>query len=65
MFVCLCRPTREKDLRLAIRAGARDLDAVGRACGAGTRCGTCRPDICRFIAEEARQDEMEYMGAAK
>lgn len=65
MFVCLCRPTREKDLRLVIRAGARDVEAVGRACGAGKHCGTCRSDIVRLLGDEAQRDEQECATAAK
>jgi NAD(P)H-nitrite reductase large subunit len=29
----------------AVAAGAATVDDVGRACGAGTVCGSCRPTI--------------------
>ena len=65
MFTCLCHPTREKDLRLLIRAGARDLATIGRACGAGTGCGTCRPEIRRMLRDEEPHEEAEAAVAAK
>jgi assimilatory nitrate reductase catalytic subunit len=55
--VCACLRIGTRAIDEAIAAGARDADAVGRATGAGTNCGSCRPEIARRIAaapEEAR-----------
>jgi bacterioferritin-associated ferredoxin len=56
MFVCICAQVREREVRVAIRQGARDEDAVGDACGAGTGCGTCLERICALLHEETRSD---------
>jgi assimilatory nitrate reductase catalytic subunit len=34
----------------AIAAGAGDVDAVAEATGAGTSCGSCRPELARLLA---------------
>lgn len=39
-------------IRACARAGARNCDDVGAACGAGTGCGGCRPAIDRVLADE-------------
>ena len=51
MYVCICARVRERDVRQAIRGGARSEESVGEACGAGTRCGMCLDRICDLIEE--------------
>ena len=51
MFVCHCRAVTDGEIRAAITAGARDLDEVGRRCGAGITCGGCCPLIQELLAE--------------
>jgi bacterioferritin-associated ferredoxin len=41
VIVCLCKGVPERAVRRAIRTGARTVSDIGRACGAGTGCGTC------------------------
>jgi len=53
MYTCICERVRECDVRSAISRGARTEESVGRACGAGTGCGTCLDRICELIDEEA------------
>jgi bacterioferritin-associated ferredoxin len=43
MFVCHCRAVTDREIGEAIAAGARDLDEIGRRCGAGITCGGCCP----------------------
>lgn len=45
MIVCLCHGVRDRDIDAAISEGATTVGEVGRACGAGTGCGACIPDI--------------------
>ncbi len=45
MIVCLCHAVRDRDLDAAIAEGASTVEEVGRACGAGTGCGACIPDV--------------------
>jgi bacterioferritin-associated ferredoxin len=58
MYVCICARVRERDLRSAIRTGARCEESVGEACGAGTGCGSCVDRICDIIDEERRKDTL-------
>jgi len=52
--VCACLKVGARAVQAAITAGAVDADAVGAATGAGTNCGSCRPEIARMITERAR-----------
>ena len=51
MIVCICRAVCDRELKTTIAHGARSLDEVERACGAGGDCGSCRPDIERLLSE--------------
>ena len=53
--VCACLNVSARRIDGAIAAGALNIDAVGRAVGAGTGCGSCRPEILRMI--RARRPE--------
>lgn len=48
-MVCACLKVGAKAVSSAIAAGADTADAVGAATGAGTNCGSCRPEITRMI----------------
>ena len=52
MYVCLCRAVSDTKIVDAIRDGANTVDAVGRACEAGTQCGKCRTTIEFMILRE-------------
>jgi assimilatory nitrate reductase catalytic subunit len=54
--VCACRNVRSKHILAAIAAGAAAVEAVGEATTAGTVCGSCRPEIARLLAANARGD---------
>jgi bacterioferritin-associated ferredoxin len=58
MFVCICHHVREREVRSAIRCGARTEESVGDACGAGTGCGSCLDRICELIEDEAGADTL-------
>lgn len=54
MWVCLCKGVTDHEIREVLRSPlVNDVDDVGRACGAGTGCGSCRDEI-RRLCEEAR-----------
>jgi bacterioferritin-associated ferredoxin len=54
MYVCICKAVCEKRVRQAIESGAETVSAVGRACGAGTDCGSCQ-DAIEDLLDEAGQ----------
>lgn len=51
MIVCICRAVSDRAIRAARDAGARSVEAIGAATGAGTCCGCCRGSIARILAE--------------
>ncbi|MDI1365257.1 MAG: molybdopterin dinucleotide binding domain-containing protein, partial [bacterium] len=53
-LVCACLKVGAKAIEAAIAAGAAHPDAVGTASGAGTNCGSCRPEIARMIVASAK-----------
>lgn len=52
MIVCHCQCVSDREIRSCAREGARDLADIGRACGAGTGCGGCRPEIASILDTE-------------
>jgi len=51
-LVCACHAVPADAITGAIRAGACDVAAVGRATRAGTNCGSCQPEITRMLARQ-------------
>jgi assimilatory nitrate reductase catalytic subunit len=49
-LVCACLAVRRADVQGAIARGCRDAAALGRATGAGTRCGSCVPELSLMAA---------------
>ena len=50
MFVCQCAAVTDREVRSAIEAGARTVDAVGEQTEAGTGCGGCHESIRAILA---------------
>jgi len=50
MLVCLCRGISDREVREVVARGATTLREVGKACGAGIDCGSCRDLIRTLIA---------------
>jgi assimilatory nitrate reductase catalytic subunit len=49
-LLCACHGVTVAAIR---RCGARDMEGVGAATGAGTGCGSCRPEIAALLATVA------------
>lgn len=49
--VCICNNVGKSKIELAIKRGARTIEAVNDACGAGMSCGSCHYDIEKMIGE--------------
>jgi bacterioferritin-associated ferredoxin len=64
MLVCLCRAVSDRELREVLARGASTLREVGRACGAGADCGSCRDLIRTMLASCAPQGCEPPAGAA-
>ena len=59
MIVCSCSRVSERAIDAAVLSGADDVDAIARACGAGARCGGCRPALDRLLAQ--RQADHQHL----
>jgi len=51
MYVCLCRRVSDRKVRKAIGRGANTVDDIAAACGAGTGCGGCHPQLRSMLCE--------------
>jgi bacterioferritin-associated ferredoxin len=51
MLVCICKGISDHAVHRAVQGGATTVDAVGRACGAGTDCGSCHEAVEEIIDE--------------
>ena len=59
MIVCLCHGVNDHKIRRVVEDGAKTVREVGRRCGAGTDCGSCRRQIKDVIESvEATQDAL-------
>jgi bacterioferritin-associated ferredoxin len=50
VLVCHCEVVNDRRILSEIVEGALDCDAVAERCGAGSRCGGCRPTIEALLA---------------
>jgi assimilatory nitrate reductase catalytic subunit len=64
-IVCVCFQVGAARIAAAAAAGHSTVEAVGRALGAGTNCGSCIPELRRLIvANPARDTAKEVADAA-
>jgi bacterioferritin-associated ferredoxin len=54
MVVCHCEAVNDRQIMAAVALGALDAQDVMARCGAGSRCGGCRPSIEDLIDRMAR-----------
>jgi bacterioferritin-associated ferredoxin len=54
-LVCRCIIVSEREVKRAIRGGARTVEAVGERCEAGTGCGSCHGVIEHLLNLESRR----------
>lgn len=50
-LVCVCHGIGAKQIMTVLEKGAVTVADVGKACVAGTNCGSCRPVIARLLRE--------------
>jgi ferredoxin-nitrate reductase len=56
-LVCSCNNVGEGNLKACISSGCKDFTALCTQTGAGTGCGSCRPEV-RAILENVLKDEL-------
>ena len=59
MIVCHCQVVGDRRIRAEIEAGAVTVDEIAERCGAGARCGSCRPTISVLLATMVVADQVE------
>jgi bacterioferritin-associated ferredoxin len=65
VYACICHAVTERELASVISEGAATPEAVGRACGAGTGCGSCLDRVCaRLGALTAQRLDEPVMAAS-
>ena len=65
MLVCHCHRVCDRAIRECIDTGARSVEDVGRACGAGTGCGGCHATIGALLAGEPADAGVISLGRAR
>jgi bacterioferritin-associated ferredoxin len=50
MIVCHCTQVNDRRILDEIRSGALDAEGLASRCGAGARCGGCRPTLEALVA---------------
>lgn len=58
MFACICAAATEAEVRESVHDGARSVDEIGDACGAGTGCGSCRERLAVLLVAASATDEV-------
>ena len=57
MYICLCKAVTDSQLdQILQNPGPHSLKSVGALCGAGTDCGSCRPELVQRL-ENACQNQ--------
>jgi assimilatory nitrate reductase catalytic subunit len=59
-IVCVCFQVGQRAIEAAAASGCRTVEAVGKALGAGTNCGSCVPELRRLIAASTPVREREH-----
>ncbi len=58
--VCACLNVGINTISRAITTdGLLTVDAIGRALGAGTNCGSCRPELAALVARHSHREAAE------
>lgn len=58
-LVCSCNNVGSGNIKNRIIAGCRELDQLCTLTGAGTGCGSCRPEVKRILEEELSRSREE------
>lgn len=52
MIICICYAVTSEHLISEVAKGARTMEDIEEACGAGTGCGICRDEIRAMLEKE-------------
>ena len=55
MVICICEDARDRQIKAAIRNGAKTIDEIRAACGAGSGCGSCHHFIEKILRATSKK----------
>jgi len=58
MYVCLCTGVCDSEIKQLVREGVASVAEVMQCTGAGSRCGSCVPEIARLVEEKAEPSSL-------
>ena len=64
MFACICAAATESEVRDCVHHGARSVDEIGDACGAGAGCGSCRDRLGVLLATASAVADLDGLAAS-
>lgn len=62
MLICICKGVADRQIQATIRDGARSVEEVSGACGAGTDCGSCLVSIEKMLRHDTQSEASESDG---
>ncbi len=64
LFACICAAATESEVRHCVRAGARSVEEIGDACGAGTGCGSCLNTLDVLLMTTSAPSDLDGLAAS-
>lgn len=64
MLICHCKNVSSREIRSAVRGGARTGAEVARACAAGSRCGGCAEAVAEIVSSELEVQRTIHLAPA-
>lgn len=64
-IVCVCERVTREEIEAACDRGATTLVQLARACGAGTGCGECLPELRHILAARRETAAAEPAASAQ
>lgn len=61
MYVCICNAVSDREIRGAVKLGARTMDDLSSLLGVGTCCGKCT-DCAKSVLHEALDSTVACAG---
>ncbi len=55
MYICICNPVTDAQLRRAISEGCQSLDDLQTNLGVATSCGRCAESACAILQAEVNK----------
>lgn len=62
MYVCICHPITDKQIRQVLQGGAQTTAAVFRHFGHKVRCGKCVPYVRDMVVEHREEKHADGCG---